>query len=94
MKLGGTVRVGVAVLAAGLAILANLASSGSRVVVEKDWVVVISGGSEDNLAQLNTIFRTIDLVCLNVSPILAGLGFSQSYVVTALAIGIGTCCRS
>jgi len=84
---GGS-RAVVAVLTASIAILANLASAGSRVVVEKDWVVVISGGSEDNLAQLNTIFRTIDLVCLNVSPILAGLGFSQSYVVTALAIGI------
>ena len=87
MKLGGTVRVGVAVLAAGLAILANLASSGSRVVVEKDWVVVISGGSQENLARLNSAFRTIDLVCLGVSPVLAGLGFSQSYVATAMAIG-------
>ena len=80
-------RLAVALVTAAVAVLANLASAGSKVVVEKDWVVVISGGSEDNLAKLNTIFRTIDLVCLNVSPILAGLGFSQSYAATAIFMG-------
>ena len=55
-----------------LALVSHMASAGSKIVIEKDWIVVIAGGDEDRLANLNAIFRTIDLVCLNVAPALAG----------------------
>ena len=54
---------------------ARLAAAGSRIVVEKDWTVVIAAGSEDSLASLNSVFRSLDLVCANVTPVLAGLLF-------------------
>ena len=37
----------------------------SKIVVEKDWIVVIAGGSNNKLAKLNSIFRTIDQVRLS-----------------------------
>ena len=33
--------------------------------MEKDWIVVIAGGSNNKLAKLNSIFRTIDQVWIN-----------------------------
>jgi len=56
---------------------------------EKDWIVMIAGGDSDRLATMNSIFRTIDLVCLTLTPTLAGLLFSYtSYLVCALFIGV------
>ena len=84
---GVGIKVAVAVAASFLALVSHLASSGSKIVVEKDWIVVIAGGDDDRLAKLNSIFRTIDLICLNLSPALAGLLFSYtSYSFTALII--------
>ena len=54
------------VLVIVLAVLADLASVGSRIAVEKDWIVVISGNDNDQLAKMNSVFRTIDLLCLLV----------------------------
>lgn len=54
------------------AVIANLASVGTKIAVEKDWVVVIAGGNSDKLAKMNATFRTIDLLCLLVAPLLAG----------------------
>ena len=45
--------------------------------VEKDWIVVISGDDNDVLAKMNSVFRTIDLLCLLVAPSLAGSSFSH-----------------
>ena len=84
---GDWIKVVVAIVTIILALVSHLASNGSKIVVEKDWIVVISGGNEDKLAKLNAIFRTIDLVCLNVAPILAGILFSYTtYAVTAVVI--------
>lgn len=58
-----------------IATLAELASVGSKIVVEKDWIVVISRGDEDRLAQINAVFRTIDLTALSLAPMVAGLIF-------------------
>ena len=70
------------------ALIANLASQGSKISVEKDWIVVVSKGDDDRLAQLNSNFRTIDLSCQTFAPILAGLLFSYStYVIAAIVIG-------
>jgi hypothetical protein len=42
---------------------------GSKISIEKDWVVVISGGNRDFLAKMNSTLRTIDLLCL-LAPML------------------------
>ena len=79
----------IAVLTMAIATLATLASMGSKIVLEKDWIVMIAGGDSDRLATMNSIFRTIDLVCLTLTPTLAGLLFSYtSYLVCALFIGV------
>ena len=84
---GEWIKTMVAIVTSILALVAHLASTGSKIVVEKDWIVVIAGGDEDKLAKLNSIFRTIDLVCLNITPILAGLLFSySSYAIAASVI--------
>jgi len=86
--LGSWVTAVVATLSIVIALVSTLSSAGSKIVVEKDWIVVIAGGDDDKLASMNSIFRTIDLVCLTVSPVLAGILFSfTSYVITAIVIG-------
>jgi len=85
---GDWISVLVAVLAIVIALVSTLSSTGSKIVVEKDWIVVIADGDDDKLASMNSIFRTIDLVCLTVSPVLAGVLFSYTnYVITAVVIG-------
>ena len=58
-----------------LAALTQLASVGSKIVVEKDWIVVIAMNDDDRLAKINAVFRTIDLTALTLSPLSAGLVF-------------------
>lgn len=83
----GTILV--AVLAIVISIISTLASMGSKIVVEKDWIVVIAGGDGDKLAKMNSIFRTIDLVCLTLTPTLAGILFEfTGYVFPAVCIGV------
>jgi len=70
------------------AIVASLASNGSKILVEKDWIVCIAAGDDDRLATLNSNFRTIDLCCQTLAPVLAGVMFSYtSYIVAAIVIG-------
>merc|ERR1711962_375923 len=70
------------------ALIAALASNGAKIVIEKDWLVIIAYKDEERLAKLNSIFRTIDLSCLTLAPVLAGLMFSYvNYVVAAVVIG-------
>jgi iron-regulated transporter 1 len=86
--LGPAAPILAAVVAIALAVCSTLASMGSKIVVEKDWIVIIASGDVDRLAKMNSIFRTIDLVCLTLTPTLAGLLFDfTSYVVVAIAIG-------
>merc|ERR1719193_2920063 len=67
------------------AIVASLASNGSKILVEKDWIVCIAAGDDDRLATLNSNFRTIDLCCQTLAPVLAGVMFSYtSYIVAAI----------
>ena len=84
-----TTSLVIAIITISIAIVSTLASMGSKIVVEKDWIVVISGGDLDRLATTNSIFRTIDLICLTLTPTLAGFLFSYtSYFVCAAFIGI------
>jgi hypothetical protein len=45
-----------------LSVVSNLASVGSKISIEKDWVVVIANDDKERLTKINSIFRTIDLV--------------------------------
>ena len=84
---GEWIKIVAAVTASLLALVTNVASSGSKIMIERDWIVVIAGGDDDRLAKLNTIFRTIDLVCLNLSPVITGFLFTYTnYSITALVI--------
>ena len=71
-----------------LAILANLASIGQKIVVERDCIVVIAGHNESKLAKMNAVFRTIDLTSLVLSTTFAGIIFDfASCEMTAAVIG-------
>ena len=50
-----------------LATLANLASVGSKIVLEKDWTVVVAMDDPDKLASMNAVLRTLDLTTLGSS---------------------------
>lgn len=74
------------VAVAVLALLANLVSHGLKIVVEKDWIVVIAGDSDARLARLNSNFRTIDLSCQTFGPIICGFVFSFAHPMVAASV--------
>jgi len=59
-----------------LASIARLASSGTNIIIQKDWVVVIAEGDTDLLAKMNSILRTIELITYMVAPAVAGQLFT------------------
>ncbi len=66
--------MGVVIIVIGT--VANVASQGSKIVVERDWIVVVAGrGNNDRLAAMNSVFRTIDLTCLVLAPAALGAFF-------------------
>ena len=48
---------------------------GCKIVIERDWIVIVASGDENKLAKMNAVFRTIDLTANVLSPTLAGLIF-------------------
>lgn len=52
--------------------IADLSSVGTKIAVEKDWVVVLAGSDKKLLASTNAILRRIDLCCKILAPILVG----------------------
>ena len=72
---------GLPIVVIGLAIVANLASVATKISVEKDWVVAIAADDKDFLAKMNSTLRTVDLLCLLVAPLLAGIVFDQGPVL-------------
>ena len=72
-----------------LADIAHLGSVGSKILLEKDWIVVVSRKSQDRLAKINAVFTSIDLLAFMIGPLTAGLLFDfASYWVAATFIGI------
>lgn len=70
-------------------VVANLASIGTRISMEKDWLVVICDGDSMLLSKVNANVRTIDLVCNLAAPLLAGqLIFFTSHLTTAIIVGM------
>jgi len=69
--------------------IANLASVGCKIVIERDWIVVVASGDENKLATMNAVFRTINLTTLLIAPAFAGLIFDFASNL-AIAVTIGT----
>jgi len=74
----GLVTYSVCVGAIILASVARLASSGTNIIIQKDWVVVIADGDNDQLAKMNSILRTIELVTYLLAPAAVGQLFTFS----------------
>ncbi|CAG0921501.1 unnamed protein product, partial [Notodromas monacha] len=55
-----------------IADVASVASEGQRIILERDWIVVISGHKKEDLAKMNSLFRSIDLVARVLAPTIAG----------------------
>ena len=71
-----------------IANIANLASVGCKIVIERDWIVIVASGDQNKLATMNSVFRTIDLTALVISPAFAGFIFDfASDEVAAATIG-------
>merc|ERR1719430_2557789 len=70
------VTAAVSVGAIILASIARLASSGTNIIIQKDWIVVIAGEDSDLLAKMNSILRTIELTTYMLAPAAAGQLFT------------------
>merc|ERR550519_994845 len=80
-------KTGVSVGAILLAAVARLASTGTNIIIQKDWIVVISAGDHDRLATMNSILRTIELTTYMLAPGAAGLFFTfLGYTITGVII--------
>merc|ERR1711915_904898 len=71
-----------------LASIARLASSGTNIIIQKDWIVVIAGNDADLLAKMNSILRTIELTTYMLAPAAAGqlftfFGFGYTGIIIA-----------
>ena len=62
--------VNIAVICLGA--IAQLASVGTSIIIQKDWIVVIAGKNKEVLASLNSMTRRIDLVTKILSPVACG----------------------
>jgi len=70
-----------------LAVLASLASAGIKILMERDWIVVIAGHDDALLAKTNSVFQSIDLSCKTLAPIAAGVLLSWAgYYTTAIVL--------
>ena len=55
-----------------LGIVSTLSSSATKMIMERDWIVVLSKHDTDMLSEINAMMRRIDQVCLLLAPIVAG----------------------
>lgn len=55
-----------------LGTIAQLASVGTSIIIQKDWIVVVAGENKEILANLNSMTRRIDLVTKILSPVACG----------------------
>ena len=68
--------------------MANLASIGQKIVVEKDCIIVVARNDDGKLAKMNAVFRTIDLTSLVLSSAFAGIVFDfTTHEMTAAVLG-------
>jgi len=83
------VKTAVTVAAIALAAIARVASTGTNIILQKDWIVVIAGGDNDRLASMNSILRTIELTTYMLAPAVAGQLFTFiGYGLTGVVIAV------
>lgn len=63
--------------------ISMLASNGSKIAIQRDWIVVVSSGESDVLANLNAMMRRIDLLTKVLAPLVCG----QIMTLTSLSFG-------
>ena len=72
-----------------ISIIGNLAAVGCKIIIQKDWIVVLTAGYDTQLAAMNAVFTTIDLAAMVISPILAGFLFNlASPAVVCLVVAV------
>ncbi|XP_071540609.1 ferroportin-like isoform X2 [Panulirus ornatus] len=64
------------VVAEGFVILtacaAQIGTLGSKLAIEKDWIIVICGKNKTQLARMNSVLRTVDLSTEVLAPVIVG----------------------
>uniref|UniRef100_A0A915K8Q4 Solute carrier family 40 member n=1 Tax=Romanomermis culicivorax TaxID=13658 RepID=A0A915K8Q4_ROMCU len=55
-----------------LCAVSTLASCGTKICISKDWVVVMSNGNKELLADINAWMVRLDLTSMILSPLIAG----------------------
>eukprot|EP00094_Tigriopus_californicus_P010640 TCALIF_10264-PA protein Name:"Similar to SLC40A1 Solute carrier family 40 member 1 (Homo sapiens)" AED:0.13 eAED:0.13 QI:0/0/0/0.85/1/1/7/0/485 len=80
-------RLATICLVIGFSAVAKLASTGNVIILQKDWIVVITGNDTHMLANMNSILRTIELTTYMLAPALVGQLFTfVGYVWTGVII--------
>merc|ERR1719486_866778 len=75
------------VVVIGFSSVARLASSGTVIILQKDWIVVISENDTNYLAKMNSILRTIELTTYMLAPVISGqLFYFIGYIWTGVFI--------
>ena len=72
-----------------LGIVSQLSSSASKMIIERDWVVVLSKNDPELLSSINANMRRIDQVCVLLAPIIAGAfmtGLSTTWAAVLIAV--------
>ena len=69
-----------------LGIISNLGSAASAIIIERDWIVILSGGDKLELSRINAAMRRIDQVCLLLAPVLSGAIVSLCSTTWAAAV--------
>eukprot|EP00095_Tigriopus_kingsejongensis_P004583 snap_masked-scaffold715_size107919-processed-gene-0.5 protein:Tk04583 transcript:snap_masked-scaffold715_size107919-processed-gene-0.5-mRNA-1 annotation:"putative ferroportin" len=89
-------RIVAIVTVIGFSAVAKLASTGNVIILQKDWIVVITGNDTHQLANMNSVLRTIELTTYMLAPAMAGQLFTfVGYVWTGVVIAgwnVGSVC--
>ena len=74
-----------------LGTIAEVMNQVQTLALERDWVVVIAGGSSSTLAEMNRIMRRVDLLCKILAPITFGflMQFSGGTAHMRALVGAG-----
>ncbi|KAJ9575057.1 hypothetical protein L9F63_007792 [Diploptera punctata] len=71
------------------AALSRVASIGTSIVMQKDWIVVLANGDLNQLAKVNSVFRSIDLTTQIVAPLIVGIVQDEiSKLASAIMIAV------
>ncbi|KAK8384993.1 hypothetical protein O3P69_014512 [Scylla paramamosain] len=65
------------------ACVAQIGTLGSKLAIEKDWILVICGRDKTQLARMNSVLRTVDLSTEVLAPVIVGA------VMTSFGLMVG-----